>query len=169
MPACWGFRYQNVNFNNLNLDFMVECPDISWAMDSKPAEPEEMQANPTGGYVVGTFDIYHTEEDMNRRKRAASFRFIQQYSSFQNPEKHDIFLSGSKGKFIANLRFGHSYVMLREAQLWGFPQWIPVDVERYYELGDEPTKIELRWIGELPYPDPGRPPTDAEKKLVLNK
>jgi hypothetical protein len=169
MSACWGFRYQNVNFNNMNLDFMVECPEISWAMESEPVEPEEMHTNPTGGYVVGSFDIYDTEEDLNRGKIAASLRFIQQYSSFQNPEIHDIYFSGSKGKFIANLRFGHSYTILSKDQLWGNLQWMPVDVERYYELGEESTKIEIRWIGELPYPDPGRPPTDAEIKLVLNK
>ena len=75
---------------------------------------EKIPQDITGGYVIGSFDVMDAEGET----LIAEYRFVHQYGYLQDPELHEFILKGSEGYQIRNVKFGHSYGLLRGDDLW---------------------------------------------------
>jgi len=107
--------------------------------------------NMCGGYVICAFDIY---EDPREEIKTGEYRFRLEYDYFQDPEQHICFVEPAEPTtcFMGNFRFGHSYGLLLEHELWQFEQW------RTFEfIYPEYPPLMLRQFildreGQVPYP-----------------
>ena len=108
--------------------------------------------NVTGGYVVGSFDIVNPEVP-SAQGIVGRYRFIHEYSFDQSPEYHLFKLTGEKGYYATNFRFGHSYGLLDTESLWEFKDWMTEIPEKSYPLEDTPIEFRIDWKGRLPYPE----------------
>ena len=84
-------------------------------------------------------------------------------------EDHTFILTGEKGYYATNFRFGHSYGYLDTESLWKFDKWMTEISEKEYSLEDKPIELQVNWQGRLPYPEgediKGRIP-DIKKGLM---
>jgi hypothetical protein len=158
LPWVWGtgifnpISYADVNFGYFDISLLK--PSFGWRMTSpgKTAEP-----NATGGYVIGSFEIF---TDPTGTNRVGQYRFIYEYGYDQNPEYHEFYLEAPpQTYFVGNFRFGHSYTFLDDESVWQFTG--PWRTEAYPPPpGPLPPlmgtigPIVLNWAGQLPYPNP---------------
>lgn len=105
--------------------------------------------NVTGGYIIGSFDVYNTKTP---NEPAIYYRFVHQYLYNQSPEIHTFTLTGAPGFIVKNLLFGHSYGYPTEQELWKFENWMTKGGGTY-TLSDIPVEIPINWKGQLPYPE----------------
>jgi len=124
-------------------------PDLEWEIVTPAIEKAESIPYVTGGYVIGSFDVY---DPKNPDAGTIHYRLVHEYLYNQNPELHTFMITGTPGVIVSNFVFGHSYGYPTEAQLWEFQDWMMKDGERYI-LGDKPVEITIDWKGMLPYPE----------------
>lgn len=129
---------------------ILHIPPVRWEMITPRIEKATSIPDVTGGYVVGSFDIVNPKVEANKGL-VGKYRFIHEYSYNQAPEIHTLILTGEKGYYVKNFRFGHSYGYLDTEALWKFEQWMTSD-EKQYPLGDTPIELKIDWSGKLPYP-----------------
>ncbi len=128
-------------------------PALNWKINTPEIKKPESIHDVTGGYVVGSFEVFDPEIN---DEVVGEYRFIHQYSYFQDPEVHKFYLSTDEpmGYKVKNIRFGHSYGYLDADELWDFgerQEWMTY-IKGEYELDDEPLSFTINWDGELPYP-----------------
>lgn len=107
--------------------------------------------NVCGGYLIGTFEL--TDES---GKRVGYYRFASEYDFNRDPEFHRfVLLGGDNGKtrfWAQNFRFGHSYGMPDEQELWKFKDWMTTVAQKVELVADKPYEVVLDWDKRLPYP-----------------
>lgn len=121
---------------------------MAWNLQTPEIEKAEMIPYVTGGYVIGSFDVYYLS---NPKVPVAHYRFVHQYNYTQAPEFHTFLLTGSEEAFVTNLYFGHSYGYPTPEELWSFEDLFTKKTEQF-TLSKEPLEITLDWKGLLPYP-----------------
>jgi hypothetical protein len=160
LPWTWGtgifnpISYDDVNFVYLGFDVLK--PSFGWRMTS-PLLSDPLDANATGGYVIGAFDIFENPTG----PVIAEYRFMYEYGYDQNSQSHEFELIAPPQSYaVGNFRFGHSYAFLDDQALWQFTgPWLTIayDTPSYPQLGPAPpfdNPIVLDWAGQLPYPNP---------------
>jgi len=148
LPSWNGMRYNDVHFTYPDAKTLLKLPELAWQLVTPNIRKAEAIPNVTGGYVIGSFEIY---DPAAQAGPVARYRFVHQYSYTQAPEFHTFLLTGSKGTYATNLYFGHSYGYPTTEELWRFEQWMTKETGKY-ELSEEPVKIAIDWKGRLPYP-----------------
>lgn len=148
LPSWNAITYEDVYFT-YPITYVLEKPWIYWRLDTPFLEAAEKIPNVTGGYVIGSFEIYDRQNFPDQP--IAEYRLVHQYSYTQAPEFHTFILQGSDKYQVANLRFGHSYSYPDLEQLWGFEDWLTVIPEEF-NLGEQEVQLDLDWKGLLPYP-----------------
>ena len=112
----------------------------------------------TGGYVIGSFDIWDwVGDDEEQAEHVAEYRFIHEYDYIQDPEYHTFTIQGPNAPsgvtYVAtNFRFGHNYGMLDTESLWKFNEWMTVSPSSAILSEGEPFELRLDWDTLLPYP-----------------
>jgi hypothetical protein len=116
--------------------------------------------NMCGGYVISAFNIYK-EYPVAIYTLLGEYRFQHEHEYYQDPEFHTFFFAPQESEppeppgatyVMGNFRFGHSWGLLTDKELWQFSQW------RTYELDYppypllQPWTFILDWDGQLPYP-----------------
>lgn len=127
----------------------VRFPDLAWKMETPMIEEAETIPNVTGGYVIGSFDVY---DPKTPDEPVVRYRFVHQYLYNQSPEYHTFLLTGTPEFYVTNLSFGHSYGYPTTEELWRFENWMTKISERY-ALDDNPVRVHIDWKGRLPYPE----------------
>lgn len=145
LPSWNAMTYDNVHFTYPADSDAGRFPTLSWNLETPRLDGAEQMPNVTGGYVIGAFEV------MDRSgEQVAAYRLVHQYAYSQDPELHVFSLRGDPEFSIANLRFGHSYGLPDDDELWAFEQWLAQDKEP--RSLSEPIQITLDWDGQLPYP-----------------
>ena len=125
-------------------------PLVSWRVDT-PAipNPEEIPYI-RGGYVVVSFDLVDPAGG-EEPTVIAQYRLVNEYDYTQDPEVHQLTLSGAVGYQVANLKVGHSYGLPSEEELWEYNDW-----KTHYTkpLDLDSAIVDVDWENTLPYPDP---------------
>lgn len=127
-------------------------PPFGWEIITPELDLDDIYLpNMTGGYVVGSLDIFADPEGQDLIER---YRFLHEYDYFQDPELHYFTLEATNATpyYAGNLRFGHSYGFLEAEELWEFHDWMTVDDEILELYQYEPITVDLDWEGLLPYP-----------------
>ncbi len=142
-----------ISYNDVHFTYAdgtgVKLPDLTWMMDTPVLEEAETIPKVTGGYVIGSFEVYDPEIPS---EPAVRYRFVHQYLYNQSPEYHTFLLTGTQGFYVTNLLFGHSYGYPTAEELWRFEDWM-TKTDEGYDLSDEPVEIAIDWTGRLPYPE----------------
>jgi hypothetical protein len=146
LPSWNAMWYDDVHFTYPDAGAMF--PYLAWNLQTPKIEKAESIPDVTGGYVIGSFDVYYIS---NPNEPVAHYRFVHQYSYSESPEFHTFLLTGSEEAFVTNLYFGHSYGYPTPEELWSFEDWITRETEQF-TLSKEPLAITLDWKGLLPYP-----------------
>ncbi len=147
LPSWNAMWYDDVHFTYPDAT-AVRLPYLAWELKTPKIEKAEAIPNVTGGYVVGSFDVF---DPATPDEPTVQYRFVHQYSYTQSPESHIFLLKGSKGTYATNLLFGHSYGYPTPEELWEFKDWMTRET-RKFDLSNEQVKITLDWKGRLPYP-----------------
>lgn len=147
-PSWNSISYHDVHFTYPE-GIGVKFPDLAWTMETPVIEKAETIPNVTGGYVIGSFDVY---DPKTPNEPAVHYRLVHQYLYNQSPEYHTFLLTGTPGFYVTNLLFGHSYGYPTAEELWRFENWMTKVGERY-TLSDKPVEITIDWKGRLPYPE----------------
>lgn len=147
-PSWNSIHYHNVHFTYADMKSEI-FPDLTWKMETPVIDRANKIPNVTGGYVVGSFDVYNPKTP---DEPAVHYRFVHQYLYNQSPELHTLLLAGTPGFYVANLVAGHSYGYPTTEELWKFERWMTKVGERY-TLSDKPVEITIDWKGRLPYPE----------------
>jgi len=150
LPSWNAMKYSDVHFTFSDGADGKFAPSIGWEMKTPLIEEATSIPDVTGGYVVGSFDVVNPNLEANSGV-VGEYRFIHEYSYNQAPEVHTLLLTGERGYYATDLRFGHSYGYLSTDSLWEFEEWMTRDDEKY-ELGDRPIELNIDWTGRLPYP-----------------
>lgn len=151
-PAYNGITYRNVHFTYPKEPrLQYDLPMLAWIMETPIIDKAEAIPNFTGGYVIGSFDLYDPDIP---DEPAFQYLFMHQYLYNQDPEYHTLSLYGTEGYMVTNLQFGHVYGYLPIEDLWRFKDWMKVDRETYTLIGEEEAiTIKIDWEGLLPYPE----------------
>lgn len=152
LPGWNAIYYRDVRFTYPAGIQPVKVPSIRWRIDTPKIEKAESIPNVTGGYVIGAFDIIDPSRP-SENARVGEYRFVHQYSYTQSPEFHVLALAGESGFTVSNLRVSHSYGIPTRRQLWEVKEWMTIQSDKRYELGDTPQEITIDWKGRLPYPE----------------
>lgn len=152
LPRWNAIAYDNVHFTYPKGVKILPVASLAWKMETPIIEKAASIPNVTGGYVVGRFEIIHPDLPSGQRV-VGEYRFVHQYSFDQSPEDHMFTLTGEKGYYATNFRFGHSYGFLDTESLWKFGNWMTEIPEKLYPLEDKPIKLRINWKGRLPYPE----------------
>lgn len=155
LPVWNAIEYDDVHFTYPKVMELQYAPSLRWQMETPMIEKAWTIPNVTGGYVVGSFDIINPDLPSGQ-SIVGRYRFIHEYSYNQSPEYHVFTLTGERGYYATNFRFGHSYGLLDTESLWKFENWMTEIPEKPYPLGDRPTEIRIDWKGLLPYPEGDR-------------
>ena len=147
-PSWNKIQYSDVYFTYPEGKSFI-LPELIWQIDTPYIEKAEAIPFVTGGYVIGSFDLY---DPKNPDAGTVHYRLVHEYLYTQDPELHNFTLTGTPGVIVSNVLFGHSYGYPTEQQLWEFQDWMTKDGERY-TLGDRPVEITIDWKGLLPYPE----------------
>ena len=125
-------------------------PSFGWNIVTAALDNTD-QPDITGGYVIGAFDLYSvTDPDF-----ACEYRFVHQYPYTQDPESHTFTMmtQNDQSDFVAkNFRFGHSYGLPSEKELWQFGDWMTKSQQQFYFYKQEQMSLSIDWDGRLPYP-----------------
>jgi hypothetical protein len=127
-----------------------KLPDLNWKIETPVIPKADSIPNVTGGYVIGSFDVYDPKVP---GEPAVRYRFVHQYLYNQSPEIHTFLLGGTPGYQVRNLNFTHSYGYPTKEELWRFEKWMTQDKDSVRTLSDKPLKIDIDWKGRLPYPE----------------
>lgn len=151
LPAWNAIRYENVRFTYPKLE-PIDLPLIGWKIETPPVEKAASIPDVTGGYVVGAFTIVDPRLPADRRV-VGEYRLVHQYSFNQSPEHHAFTVTGPSGLVVTDVRFGHSYGIVRREDLWKFKDWLS-DLKGQELALDEktPARLAIDWPGRLPYP-----------------
>jgi hypothetical protein len=133
-------------------------PDLNWKMESTVISRADTIRNVTGGYIIGSFDVYNPRTP---QEPAVQYRFVHQYLYNQSPESHTFLLTGTPGYTVKNLCFSHSYGCPTRQELWQQKSWM-TRVEAADSLGEKPIRIPIDWKGRLPYPEGDRGAGDTD-------
>jgi hypothetical protein len=150
-PLWNSISYHDVHFTYPD-GMGVEFPDLAWTMETPVIDDAEEISNVTGGYVIGSFDVYDPD---TLNDVPVHYRLVHQYLYNQSPEYHTLLLTGTPGVYVRNLLFGHSYGYPTAEELWRFENWM-TEVDEEYTLSDERVEIPIDWEGRLPYPEGDR-------------
>jgi hypothetical protein len=150
-PSWNSISYQDVHFTYPK-GKDVKFPELAWIMTTPVIDRAEAIPNVTGGYVIGSFDIF---DPKNSSEPAVRYRFVHQYLYNQSPESHTFVLSGTPGFTVANLLFGHSYGYPTAEELWKFKRWM-TKADETYTTSEKGVEISIDWKGQLPYPEGDR-------------
>ncbi len=157
----WNYiSYRDVHFTYPDGKGII-FPDLAWRMETPVIATAEAIPNVTGGYIIGSFDVYDpkiTEEPVVR------YRFVHQYLYNQSPELHTFLLDGTPGFEVRDLSFTHSYGFPTKEELWRFKKWM-TQGKSVYTLSDKPVKVLIDWKGRLPYPEGDR--GTGERKPIV--
>lgn len=153
LPVWNAISYSDVHFIYPS-GMAVEPFDLAWLMETPVNEglfPGEVEYV-TGGYVNGGFELYAPDiaDDM-----IAEYRFLHQYVYNQEPERHTLLLSGTRGTdvFVAReVFFDHSYHLPTLEELWQEDRDPMTRIDEEVVLEEDPVAIEVDWAGRLPYP-----------------
>ena len=151
VPTWNAITHRNVHWT-YPAGLIVKLPEFRWKFDTRQLwDPEKVVENVTGGYVIGSFDLY---TDAQGTERVGQFRGLHEYDYFQDPENHQFELAslGDVRLFVGNLRFGHSYGYLEGDSLWDFDEWMSEYPAIQEVVPGQPIAILLEWAGRLPYP-----------------
>lgn len=152
LPEGEAMEYSDVHFTYQPLVIKVTFPWLRWKIQAQPLENAEAIPNVSGGYVIGSFDIFEGFKPDSNQKPTAVYRFIRRYAYDRSPEKLHFVLSGKEGFHIKNVRFGHSYGFLKTKNLWEFNDWNTPKSPDIYSLSDDPIQIPISWEKKLTYP-----------------
>jgi hypothetical protein len=145
LPSWNAMTYENVRFTYPDGSDAGSFPALAWAVETPFIDGADQIRDVTGGYVIGAFDLVERTGEV-----VARYRLVHQYAYSQDPEAHVFTLRGEPAFSVANVRFGHSYGLPDDDELWRFEQWLTDDRE-LRDLG-EPVEVKLDWDGLLPYP-----------------
>lgn len=112
--------------------------------------PDLTTENICGGYVICSCPIY---EDSGGSVQVGEHRFQLEYDFYLDPEEHHCVYEPEAGStyFVGNFRFGHSYGLLTDDELWQFSDWMTYESTIYPMSGSIPP-FHLYWTDQLPYP-----------------
>jgi len=147
-PSWNAISYHDVHFTYPD-GVGAKFPDLAWTIETPRIDKAEAIPNVTGGYVIGSFDVYDPKIP---NEPAVHYRLVHQYLYNQSPEFHTFLLAGTPGFKVKNLRFTHSYGYPTEQELWRIEKWM-TQVDEVYTLSDTPVRIPINWKGQLPYPE----------------
>jgi hypothetical protein len=130
-------------------------PEFAWNITTlQRTDPNDVPAEyATGGFVNAAFDLCSDElcNDV-----IGAYRLQHEYDYYQDPEQHTFELTSLQeegGPFYAgNFRFGHSYGLLDESELWTLENWMMEDQNVLPLEPNVPIPFALDWNGLLPYP-----------------
>jgi hypothetical protein len=150
-PFWNAIRYNDVHFTYPD-GADIKFPDLAWKIETPRIDKAEAITNVTGGYVLGSFDVYNPDTP---NEPAVQYRLVHQYLYNQSPEFHTFTLTGTSGFIVTNVRFGHSYGYPTMEELWRFENWMNKGGE-VHKLGGNEIKLTIDWRGRLPYPEGDR-------------
>jgi hypothetical protein len=150
-PSWNAISYHDVHFTYPD-GMGDKFSDLTWKMETPVIARADTIPNVTGGYVIGSFDVYDPKKP---DELAVHYRLVHQYLYNQSPEFHTFLLAGTPGFKVRNLRFTHSYGYPTKQELWRFEKWM-THIDEVYTLSDRPVKIPIDWKGRLPYPEGDR-------------
>lgn len=146
----WNYiSYHDVHFSYPKEKFR-KLPDLDWRIETPTVEKAYLIPNATGGYVIGSFDVYDPDLPGEPLVR---YRLVHQYLYNQSPENHTFILNGTPGYIIRNVNFTHSYGYPTKEELWRDQKWMTQGKDSILTLSDKPMKIQIDWKGRLPYPE----------------
>jgi len=149
-PNWNGISYKDVHFTYPKQILGPRLPDFKWQMTTESIPRADTIQNVTGGYVIGSFELFNSQA--RDSAPVARYSFVHQYSYNQSPERHTFLISGDTGYVVRNLRFGHSYGLPNKEQLWQSKEWMTFD-STSYQLSERPAEVKIDWPGRLPYPE----------------
>jgi hypothetical protein len=126
-------------------------PDFKWRIINLQlgGGANTVQQDICGGYVLCNFSIY---SDPGGSQKIAEFRSQHEYKYYETPEFHQWALEPiTPGTyFVGNFKFGHSYALLSNNDLWAFNNWMSYDltIRPFMPMGP----YIINWAGRLPYP-----------------
>lgn len=144
-----SISYQNVHFTYPGKE-VLKLPDFYWKIETPPQPKAEAIPNVTGGYIIGSFDIYDPGKP---EEPLVHYRLVHQYLYNQSPESHVFTMTGAHGLAVRNMRFTHSYGYPSDTDLWKVEKWMTVIRDTTMVLSDKPVKVVIDWKGKLPYPE----------------
>jgi hypothetical protein len=147
----WNYiSYHDVHFSYPKEQFR-KLPDIAWRIETPQIEKADLIPNVTGGYVIGSFDVFDPESP---QEPVVSYRLVHQYLYNQAPDLHTFTLTGTKGYIIKNVNFTHSWGYPEKKELWSERKWMtPSRDTSMMMTGEKPLTIKIDWRGRVPYPE----------------
>jgi hypothetical protein len=161
-PSWNSISYHDVHFTYPS-GKLFKLPDLNWKIETPMIPKADSIPNVTGGYVIGSFDLYDPKIP---GEPAVRYRFVHQYLYNQSPETHTLLLSGTPGYEVRNLKFTHSYGYPTKQELWRFEKWMTQEKDSGRILSDQPLRIIIDWKGRLPYPEG---PRGTGEQIPINK
>jgi hypothetical protein len=152
LPEEAPMEYDDVHFTYQTAAQLNPFPYLWWKIQTQPLENAETIPNVKGGYVIGSFDILEGMEHVPDQEPIAKYRFIRRYPYSRSPNDQVFILKGKEGFRIENVRFGHSYGILDEKELWEFKDWNTAKSPDVYPLGKDPIHIPIVWERKPTYP-----------------
>jgi hypothetical protein len=160
-PSWNAISYNDVHFTYPDA-WGDSLPALAWNMETPVIDRADTIPNVTGGYVIGSFDVYAPKTPV---EPVVQYRLVHQYLYNQSPELHTFSLAGTPGFEVRELRFTHSYGYPTKKELWQFEEWM-TQVDGVYALNDSLVQIPIEWEGRLPYPEGDR---DAGQRNLIVK
>ncbi|HOY56628.1 MAG TPA: hypothetical protein PK640_00640 [Verrucomicrobiota bacterium] len=146
-PDWNSITYSNLHFTFRDGEPGAAQPALKWKIETPP-QPEPV-SNQTGGCVVGSFTVWSLDGE-----QLSNDRIQHEYEWDQDPEAHTVVFENLsvEGCIVRDLRFGHSYGLLDQGDLWAFSTWMTVVASEYVLMPGDPITLDLDWEGRLPYP-----------------
>jgi hypothetical protein len=161
LPYWNALKYSNVGWTTDFPGFCLQFPGFEWTIVTEQvAAPDDVpEQHATGGYVIGSFDVCVDDSCLDN---LGEYRLQHEYDYFQDPELHEFQLEPAVGEteldvmYVTNLRFGHSYGLLDDEELWSFSEWMTVADIGIQALSQGGVfNFTIDWDGELPFPEEG--------------
>lgn len=151
LPRWNAVKFDSVYFTYNDVGGKYHFGPFGWIVKSPSIDNATKIRNITGGYVVGAFTVVDPQAPLG--DTAMEYRLVHEQAFDENPEMHELMLSGKAGTYVTNIRLGYSYGYPSGKELWGFKNWMTVMRDRVIRLSDSASVIEIDWKGRLPYPE----------------
>lgn len=129
----------------------LDKPEFGCRMTSTLTAPND--ANAIGGYVIGAFELFK-DVGGNPGPIIAAYRLMYEYDHTEGPNEHDFDFvpTPTTSYHVGFFRFGHSYALLDDEELWQFDNWLFDEPSIFPMTTLIPITVDFNDDGLLPYP-----------------
>ena len=128
------------------------APDVYWNITHKPVNYPARLKNITGGYIIGSFDIYKSDTIPADEFLFAKYRFISQFDFDHRPDEYTLHLYSDSAYCVTNIRLGLKFGLQTPYDLWQFDDWIRTFPE-VKVCGEDTLRLIIHTPTRIGYPE----------------